>query len=882
MAESSIRFPNYLQTRKFLPPIVWHLGRLLSVIILIGFCFLCFWRPVLALDLLWGLLVPVLPLVFFAAPGLWRNLCPLAAMNQVPRLFGFAAAWEVSSDVRRYANIIGMSLLFAIVPARKWFLDNSAEASALLILIALTLAFLGGLLFRGKSGWCGSICPLLPIQRAYGQTPLVTVSNSHCQPCVGCTKNCYDFNPHVAYLADLYDSDTQLGADRRLFIGAIPGFIWAFFTLPDYPAIGIAELYLSFIFYSLASAGSFFALETYLKVSPHKVTALYTFISLNLFYWFAAPIIADTLQEISGITLAQSFATVLQACVLIATVLWFWLTYRKESMFLEQAFATTTTRVADDAVLVRHRETHTNNYEVTLLPENKTLLVEPQSTLLDILETREVTIEAGCRMGVCGSDPITVVEGAENLTPPSDDEKATLERLGAGANTRMACCAKVCGNVKLTLGIEKAALVVKSEVDFEIATDVSRIVIIGNGIAGVTAADYIRRHHDSCELHLIGRETHPLYNRMGIYRLIYGRSAMQGLYLLPNNWYQERNITPWLNTHVSAIDFDANKVHLGTGEELAYDRLILAMGSSGTIPTPLQEFRLPGAFVLREADDAMEIRGYLQRHACTSAVVAGGGLLGLEAAYALHQVGLNVTVLERSEYILRRQLDRRSSELLQAYMERMGINVMRRAEAVALHGQERLQHVNLKGGRQLKSDIVLIAAGISPNVDLLEDSGLQINRGVKVDDQMRTSKPEVFAVGDIAEPETKSTGSGLWPVAVEQGRVAGLNAIGGQLRYSAQAPVVALKVVGVDVTSIGIIEGVGAGVIEIALEDETEHHYRKLVIQGNRIIGAILLGYPEYADWVKQAIHEAWDISDRLDDLRSGDWDKSVNNQAAA
>ena len=196
-------------------------------------------------------------------------------------------------------------------------------------------------------------------------------------------------------------------------------------------------------------------------------------------------------------------------------------------------------------------------------------------------------------------------------------------------------------------------------------------MIIGNGVAGVTAADHIRRRHPDVEIHLIGREKHHLYNRMGISRLIYGRSAMQGLYLLPETWYDEHKVTTWLNTQVYRVDHNTHDVHLATGEKLHYDKLVLAMGSRSTVPA-IENFGIPGSFVLREAEDAMHIRSFAQDFACKRAIVAGGGLLGLEAAYALLKLGLSVSVLERSERLLSRQLDKRGSELLTEYLENIG------------------------------------------------------------------------------------------------------------------------------------------------------------------------------------------------------------------
>ena len=180
--------------------------------------------------------------------------------------------------------------------------------------------------------------------------------------------------------------------------------------------------------------------------------------------------------------------------------------------------------------------------------------------------------------------------------------------------------------------------------------------MIGNGIAGVTAVDHIRRRHPVTQIDLIAEEPHHLYNRMGIARLVYGKSAMQGLYLNPDAWYGEREIEVWLNTRALHIDRVNRHVQLGTGEKLPYDKLILAMGSRAFVP-PIEGYGLAGTGVLRKADDAIRVRNFAQRHGAKKAAVAGGGLLGLEAAYALHQLGLRATVLERSDRLLKRQLD---------------------------------------------------------------------------------------------------------------------------------------------------------------------------------------------------------------------------------
>src|SRR5439155_26411304 len=141
------------------------------------------------------------------APGLWRNICPLAATNQIPRLFGFSRGLTLPGWLRDNYYMVSVAIFVIVIASRKVIFNQNGPMLGLLLLAILASAFTGGMIFKGKSGWCGSICPLLAVQRMYGQNPFATVRNSHCSTCVGCTKNCYDFNPHVAQLADLNDHD---------------------------------------------------------------------------------------------------------------------------------------------------------------------------------------------------------------------------------------------------------------------------------------------------------------------------------------------------------------------------------------------------------------------------------------------------------------------------------------------------------------------------------------------------------------------------------------------------------------------------------------------------------------------------------------------------
>ena len=863
-------FPNYMQLRERsrVPMSVWHAIRILSVLSTITLIVTLFVQPTLGLRILWGLIIPVLPVLFFIAPGIWRNICPLAAVNQVPRLFGFTRGLKLPPVLVEYNYVIGFSLFFILASSRKWLFNQSGTATAFFVAGLLIAAFTGGLIFRGKSGWCSSFCPMLPIERMYNQTPFVTVGNSHCTPCVGCTKNCYDFNPKVANLADMYDDNPYFSNYRRFFMGAFPGFILAFVLVPNPPDISILAIYGQFLVYMLVSVGSFFVLDSFLKITSIKITTVYAAMALNLFYWFVFP---GWFNMFFGVAAPPILIWVARIILFAASLWWVAKSYRKEPIFVGQLMPSADTYVSAGVTSALQRAASRDDQtEVTfMLPEERHIATPLGRSLLETAERNDLPIEPGCRMGSCGADPIVILQGMDNLSEMKGEERSTLERLGLGANCRMACMARVNGPVIATLDLEQAVAATIGDDDFHFDEAVKHVVVVGNGIAGVTAADYVRRYHPDCEIHLIGQESHHLYNRMAITRLIYGRSAMNGLYLQPEEWYTKQNINTWLNTLVARVNQEEKRVELATGEQLPYDRLILATGSNSFVP-PLDGFGLPGTFVLREAEDAIRLRAFAQQQRAKYAVISGGGLLGLEAAYALYKIGLDVTVLERGPYLLRRQLDERGGHYLQRYLEGLGLHIMVEAECQSVTGEGCVQEVVLRDGRSLPCDIFLVAVGIRSNLELAQDLGLTSQRGVVVNEQMQTSMPGVYAAGDVCEFNGQVMG--LWTVAVEQAKVAAINAVGGQQVYEEIVPVTALKVVGVDLTSIGRLLPQSDAEIEIALENSSENRYRKLLISEGKIVGAILLGYPLDAPHVTQAIKEGIDVTPYLEALQAGDW----------
>jgi len=916
----SYLFANFLQLPKLMPRQMWHLLRLVSVTGAFAVALLLWRQPTLGLPLFWGLIIPALPALFMFAPGFWRNVCPLATSNQVPRRLGVTKALTNQSLSQGAAYPLGIAMLIVAVVARKLLFNDSGVATAALIVGAMAAALVGGLLFKGKSGWCSSICPLLPVQRLYGQTPLVRIANTQCEPCVGCSKNCYDFNPGSAYLADQYDADPAYRNFRRFFAGVFPGLVLGYYLVPAVGQIGAQAVVGQMTVYMALSLTLFTLVDLLVGKTRNIAPVLFAATAFSLYYWFAAPLVSQTLQRLTGWGLDVQVVGGLRAAVLLASLYWVARSLHIERIFLGEQIdkagagelrltpiMVETARLnrelvspvkrlpAPDAVVampVSRKAAPTPEPVVEgpaalrIAPSGQTAPLRKGQTLLDALEGCGANIQAGCRAGACGADPVAVTGGCEHLSPVGSDEATTLARLGHAANTRMACMARVRTSGPVTVELKPhaadaadtsapalAATAAPPEPNQQVFdTSIRQVVIIGNGVAGLTAADHVRRGHPECEIHLVGRENHSAYNRMAIAKLISTPAGMGGLQLLPEQWYAEQRVKAWLNTHAAAIDTAQQQVHLATGETLSYDRLILAQGSAAWVP-PFPGFGVPGSFVLREADDAMAIRDDLQRHGGRHAVVVGAGLLGLEAAQALSQLGVSVQVVSNTSQLLDRQIDQAASDLLVAHLQAQGIGVVTSAEVVAIeaHANGRCQGVALTGGRRLLADAVVVCTGTRANLDLAHIAGLSTERGITVDAQMRTSAAQVWAAGDVAEYDGELLG--LWAVALEQGEIAAVNALGGQRRYRHHVPVTALKVSGIDVRSAGTVHASEPGQSEMTQHGEGA--YRKLVMSDGQVIGAVLVGSPDEAEDVIPAVRRRAPASSLARLTRRGRWARS-------
>ncbi len=368
-----------------------------------------------------------------------------------------------------------------------------------------------------------------------------------------------------------------------------------------------------------------------------------------------------------------------------------------------------------------------------------------------------------------------------------------------------------------------------------------RLVVVGNGMAGVACLERILAlAPDRFDVTVLGAETHPNYNRILLSGLFDDGTSFDELVLNPVGWYRERGIDLRLGVAVASVDRARGVVVTRDGAELPYDRVLLATGSSAIV-LPIPGVELGGVFVFRTVDDC---RGMIAaaRSGARRAAVIGGGLLGLEAARGLRRLGLQVTVVHLVDRLMERQLDATGAAYLRRAIRAQGIDIRLATETREILGADgRVTGLRFADGDTLPCDLVVMAAGIRPNAEVARHSGLDVKRGVVVDDYLRTSDPAIYAVGECAEH--RGVAYGLVQPLYEQGRVLAAHLCGRPVEpYAGSVVSTKLKVSGVDVFSAGdyMPEPGDDGVEVLRVEDGAV--YKKLVVRGGCLAGAVLVG----------------------------------------
>jgi len=395
-----------------------------------------------------------------------------------------------------------------------------------------------------------------------------------------------------------------------------------------------------------------------------------------------------------------------------------------------------------------------------------------------------------------------------------------------------------------------------------------RLLIIGGGMAATRLVEeLVACAPGRYAITVIGAEARLPYNRVLLSSLLAQDVAEDEIDLKPASWWRAQDVDLRFGERVVAIDAQHRNVILGDGSRLSWDKLVLATGSNA-VRLPLPGADLPGVLTFRDCADVEQMRAAIKPGA--RAAVIGGGLLGLEAAYGLAKAGVEVTVVHVMDCLMERQLDAAGAGLLKQDLERRGIRVMLEAKSSAILGVDKVQALAFSGGREIAVDMVVMAVGIAPNIQLAASAGLATKCGIVVDDAMRSSVANIFALGECAEH--RGIAYGLVQPAYEQARVLARVLSGGEAAFEGAVTATNLKVSGIGVFSAGDYLGEGAQVL--VWRDHGLRHYRKLVLretpQGTVLVGCVLYGETSDGLWYLDLIERAQPIDAMRNDLIFG------------
>jgi len=405
-----------------------------------------------------------------------------------------------------------------------------------------------------------------------------------------------------------------------------------------------------------------------------------------------------------------------------------------------------------------------------------------------------------------------------------------------------------------------------------------RLVVVGNGMAGMrTVEELLRLDPDAYDITVFGAEPHGNYNRILLSPVLAGEQRPEDIILHAPQWYAEHRVALHMDDPVVEIDRRRRLVRSAKGVEAGYDRLLLATGSSPVVlPIPGKSF--PGVVTFRDLADVESMLRATRQY--RKAAVIGGGLLGLEAANALAKRGMDVTVVHLLPTLMERQLDGPAAGLLRASLESRGLKFRMPAKTVAVSGENRATGLRFDDGSELAADLIVMAAGVRPNIELASRAGLRCERGVLVDDTLQTFDPSVYAVGECVQH--RNTVFGLVAPLWEQARVCAAHlAEVGVRRYRGSLTATQLKVAGVEVYSAGDVSD-SEGSESLVLRDHRSGLYKRLVVRNDRLQGVVLYGDASLGSWYFELMRSGADISGLREQLLFGPDEASAGAAGAA
>lgn len=387
--------------------------------------------------------------------------------------------------------------------------------------------------------------------------------------------------------------------------------------------------------------------------------------------------------------------------------------------------------------------------------------------------------------------------------------------------------------------------------------DKTKYLIIGNGIAGLSATKEIKKNDPQGSITMVSNEEFLTYYRLKLTKSLSKNVDAKELIINDQLWYDENNINVILSKIVEKIDIENKLVVLDNSKEIHYENLLIATGARPFVPPIHGKFK-EGVFALRTIKDLLYIKEYLKDK--KRVTIIGGGLLGLEASWALKELGMIVSIIEFAPYLLPRQLDKELGDKLMKKLEQMGMRVYLASTAEEILGESKATGILINSGEIVKSDAILVSSGIRPNLDLVRDTAIDFDKGIKVDSNLKTNIDNVYAAGDVVEYDNMVIG--LWTTSNEQGKIAGKNMTGGHDEYTHPKLFTSLTMGDINIFSVGNILDYDE-VYEYIEEGKDIHH--KLYTKEGKVTGAILFGDIKQQNNLRNAVFSQINVADYLE-----------------
>jgi nitrite reductase (NADH) large subunit len=383
-----------------------------------------------------------------------------------------------------------------------------------------------------------------------------------------------------------------------------------------------------------------------------------------------------------------------------------------------------------------------------------------------------------------------------------------------------------------------------------------KILIIGAGPAGVTAAEAVRTFNRQSEITLLTDEPYQPYSPPAMADHFINGTDLH--FWRPADWAEQTGVEYRKGVKVESIDPGTHQVRLLDGEKIQYDRLLIASGAK--LYAPVQGADLPGIYNFKSLSAAENLVSRVRTGHASTALIVGAGFIGMEIALLLRELGMKVTQLEMLDQVMASMLDADTASIAVKLMRTRGIDVRLNTKAVAFFGNGKAEAVRLESGEELKADVLIAATGVMPNLELLHGSGINARRGISVDEHLQTSVPDIYAAGDCIESPYRLTGEkyvhAIFPNAVEQGRVAGMNMAGYMVTYEGADRMNSLKHLGLPIMAAGEKQG------ERVLQEQRGDQLKTIYLQDSRLVGFQLAGDIKNAGIYHALMAQKYDVSE--------------------